>query len=216
MKQLASRFHSWYTIVKELLWERKGKFIHFSAENLVRHVGRGCSSTKKEISSRPLQFLSYILRGCGELGIGFAIAEFYIIPKIYELSVVETAPESITAGSSRRRLLPPTSHTTVHTVRYTAVQLTWHFIKYSSADNRPNFESRAFDIAKQMDSFRQTLAYPCVHAALAALPLLIPSFIRFLSRFLGVFQCFHIHIRNLYRVIVSSLRVTLRISPILK
>ena len=26
--------------------------------------------------------------------------------------------------SSRRRLLPPTSHTTVHTVRYTAVQLT--------------------------------------------------------------------------------------------
>ena len=118
--------------------------------------------------------------------------------------------------SSRRRLLPPTSHTTVHTVRYTAVQLTWHFIKYSSADNRPNFESRAFDIAKQMDSFRQTLAYPCVHAALAAFPLLIPSFIRFLSRFLGVFQCFHIHIRNLYRMIASSLRVTLRISPILK
>lgn len=57
--------------------------------------------TKKEISSRPLQFLSYILRGCGELGIGFAIAEFYIIPKIYELSVVETAPESITADNSK-------------------------------------------------------------------------------------------------------------------
>lgn len=56
---------------------------------------------KKEISSRPLQFLSYILRGCGELGIGFAIAEFYIIPKIYELSVVETAPESITADNSK-------------------------------------------------------------------------------------------------------------------
>lgn len=56
---------------------------------------------KKEISSRPLQFLSYILRGCGELGIGFAIAEFYLIPKIYELSVVETAPESITADNSK-------------------------------------------------------------------------------------------------------------------
>lgn len=56
---------------------------------------------KKEISSRLLQFLSYILRGCGELGIGFAIAEFYIIPKIYELSVVETAPESITADNSK-------------------------------------------------------------------------------------------------------------------
>lgn len=27
MKQLASRFHSWYTIVKELLWEREGKFM---------------------------------------------------------------------------------------------------------------------------------------------------------------------------------------------
>ena len=56
---------------------------------------------KKEISSRPLQFLSYILRGCGELGIGFAISEFYLIPKIYELSVVETAPESITADNSK-------------------------------------------------------------------------------------------------------------------
>ena len=66
-------------------------------------LGLGISflCTKKEISSRPLQFLSYILRGCGELGIGFAIAEFYIIPKIYELSVVETAPESITADNSK-------------------------------------------------------------------------------------------------------------------
>ncbi len=66
-------------------------------------LGLGISflCTKKEISSRPLQFLSYILRGCGELGIGFAIAEFYIIPKIYELSVVETAPESITADNSQ-------------------------------------------------------------------------------------------------------------------
>ena len=45
--------------------------------------------------------MSYILRGCGELGIGFAIAEFYLIPKIYELSVVETAPESITADNSK-------------------------------------------------------------------------------------------------------------------
>lgn len=66
-------------------------------------LGLGISflCTKKEISSRPLQFLSYILRGCGELGIGFAIAEFYIIPKIYELSVVETVPESITADNSK-------------------------------------------------------------------------------------------------------------------
>lgn len=66
-------------------------------------LGLGISflCTKKEISSRPLQFLSYILRGCGELGIGFAIAEFYLIPKIYELSVVETAPESITADNSK-------------------------------------------------------------------------------------------------------------------
>lgn len=66
-------------------------------------LGLGISflCTKKEISSRPLQFLSYILRGCGELGIGFAIAEFYLIPKIYELSVVETAPESITAANSK-------------------------------------------------------------------------------------------------------------------
>ena len=66
-------------------------------------LGLGISflCTKKEISSRPLQFLSYILRGCGELGIGFAIAEFYIIPKIYELSVVETAPESIIADNSK-------------------------------------------------------------------------------------------------------------------
>ena len=66
-------------------------------------LGPGISflCTKKEISSRPLQFLSYILRGCGELGIGFAIAEFYLIPKIYELSVVETAPESITADNSK-------------------------------------------------------------------------------------------------------------------
>lgn len=66
-------------------------------------LGLGISflCTKKEISSRPLQFLSYILSGCGELGIGFAIAEFYIIPKIYELSVVETAPESITADNSK-------------------------------------------------------------------------------------------------------------------
>ena len=70
-------------------------------------LGLGISflCTKKEISSRPLQFLSYILRGCGELGIGFAIAEFYIIPKIYELSVVETAPESITAGDTPTRVL---------------------------------------------------------------------------------------------------------------
>ena len=64
-------------------------------------IGISFLCTKKEISSRPLQFLSYILRGCGELGIGFAIAEFYIIPKIYELSVVETAPESITADNSK-------------------------------------------------------------------------------------------------------------------
>ena len=66
-------------------------------------LGLGISflCTKKEISSRPLQFLSYILRGCGELGIGFAIAEFYIIPKIYELSVVETVPESIPADNSK-------------------------------------------------------------------------------------------------------------------
>lgn len=66
-------------------------------------LGLGISflCTKKEISSRPLQFLSYILRGCDELGIGFAIAEFYLIPKIYELSVVETAPESITADNSK-------------------------------------------------------------------------------------------------------------------
>ena len=64
-------------------------------------LGNSFLCTKKEISSRPLQFLSYILRGCGELGIGFAIAEFYIIPKIYELSVVETAPESITADNSK-------------------------------------------------------------------------------------------------------------------
>lgn len=68
---------------------------------LVLGLGISFLCTKKEISSRPLQFLSYILRGCGELEIGFAIAEFYIIPKIYELSVVETAPESITADNSK-------------------------------------------------------------------------------------------------------------------
>lgn len=68
---------------------------------LVLGLGISFLCTKKEISSRLLQFLSYILRGCGELGIGFAIAEFYIIPKIYELSVVETAPESITADNSK-------------------------------------------------------------------------------------------------------------------
>lgn len=72
-------------------------------------LGLGISflCTKKEISSRPLQFLSYILRGCGELGIGFAIAEFYLIPKIYELSVVETAPESITAITADNSKLEP-------------------------------------------------------------------------------------------------------------
>ena len=51
--------------------------------------------------------------------------------------------------SSRRRLLPPTSHTTGHAVPHPAVQLTWHLAlqRYSSAESKPNFFKRAFDIA---------------------------------------------------------------------
>ena len=84
-------------------WVLKHPIAVFSIAVGCSVLGLGISflCIKKEISSRPLQFLSYILRGCGELGIGFAIAEFYLIPKIYELSVVETAPESITADNSK-------------------------------------------------------------------------------------------------------------------
>ena len=62
--------------------------------------------------------------------------------------------------SSRRRLTPPTSHTTVQADPHTAVQLALHDCsrKYISIERSPNFSSLSLEIAKQMGSLRQILA----------------------------------------------------------
>lgn len=64
-------------------------------------VGISFLCIKKEIAYRPLHILAYMLNGCSGVGIAFMITEFYIIPKIYKLSEVETTPEITTVDSSK-------------------------------------------------------------------------------------------------------------------
>ena len=84
-------------------------------------------------------------------------------------------------------------------------------------ETNPNRVSLSLLIATDIAVPLHTLAirYPA-YAVANAFFLFTPSFIRFFALFRGVFQCFQMHIRSLYRMLWSNVIHTFFILPIRK